>query len=258
MGIAIGDYDEDGDLDMYFTSIDEMVLLQNQTVQGSPTFHEVTAGAGVHVASIGWGALFFDCDNDGRQDLYLATMLPDPGLTNRLFRNLGDGSFEDLSKASGADDPGPTIGVASADYDGDGRIDLVIGNLDVGYVLYRNQTPSSGAWLRMSFEGRPPVSRDALGTRVYLTTDDGRVQLRELKSGSSFGAGNEIALHFGLGDRQVDRVRVVWPDGFVEEHATAAAIPRWHLVYPAIFSDGFETGDLSAWSGTRQTRRGRR
>ncbi len=246
MGIAVGDYDTDGDLDFYFSSIAEMVLLQNQTSQGSPTFVDVSEAAGVTVDSIGWGTLFFDCDNDGLQDLYLATMLPDPGKTNRLYANLGDGTFADLSEASGAADPGPTLGVASADYDADGRVDLVIGNLDDAYYLYRNQT-AGGGWLRMTFEGRGPVNRDALGTRVYLTAG-GRTQLQELHSGSSLGAGNEIALHFGLGAAAVEEVKVVWPDGLTEVYPAPLAAPRWHLIYPAIFADGFESGDLSAWS----------
>ena len=149
MGVAVGDYDADGDLDLYFSSIGPQVLLQNQTSQGSPTFIDVAEAAGVQSDTIGWGPIFFDYDNDGWLDLYLATFttLPDPG--NRLFHNKGDGTFTDVSAGSGANDESASMGLAYADYDNDGWVDFIIGNYGDDYVLYRNvaQGEQAGDWL---------------------------------------------------------------------------------------------------------------
>jgi hypothetical protein len=138
MGVAADDWDQDGDLDIYFTNAGKMVLLQNQ---GDGTFVNVAAEAGVELNSraVGWGALSLDYDNDAARDLYVALMRRDqPGAFNPLFRNDGTGVFTDIGPASGADDPGPSVGVAAADYDNDGWVDLVVGNYDRGYRLFRN------------------------------------------------------------------------------------------------------------------------
>ncbi len=246
MGIASGDYDSDGDLDFYFSSAGEMVLLQNQASQGNLVFLDVTDPAGVNVNAIGWGTAFFDYDRDGWLDLYLATMSG----PNRLFHNLGDGTFEDVSNGSGADDPGPTIGVAAGDYENDGWPDLVIGNYDDGYRLFRNRGVAGAGnhWLTLRLEGRGPVNRDAIGARVYLTTTGGRTLMQEVSSDSSLGAGHDLALHFGLGGAVVESMTVVWPDGTVSGFGSVPIDRVWRLVYGTIFDDGFESGDASAWT----------
>ncbi len=106
------------------------------------------------------------------------------------------------------------MGLAYADYDKDGWIDFVVGNWNRGYRLYRNQGIEGGDnhWLTVKLTGDGPVNREAVGARVYLTDSDGRVQMQEVKSGSSLGAGNETALHFGLGRATVDIIKVVWPN----------------------------------------------
>ncbi|MEM9558381.1 MAG: CRTAC1 family protein [Acidobacteriota bacterium] len=251
MGLATGDYDNDGDLDFYYSSIAEAVLLENRTAQGSPTFVERSLEAGVSPDATSWGTVFIDYDNDGWLDLYLATMNAEPWRANRLYRNRGDGGFDDLSDASGCNDAGPTLGVAKADWDLDGRVDLVIGNFDIGYTLYRNQDSSGHRWLRVELEGGGPVDRDALGTRVSVRTDDGRMQLRELRSGSSLGAGDELALQFGLGAAMIDWVDVRWLDGTEQSFPAPATNQTLRLRHPfadRFFADGFETGDLTAWS----------
>ena len=255
MGIAVGDYDNDGDLDLYFSSIDEMVLLENQTMQGSPTFLDVTDAAGVNIpATAGWGTFFFDFDNDGWQDLYLATMpTAAPEWTNRLFRNLGGArgqvTFEDVSDVSGASAEGATLGVATGDFDVDGRVDMVIARYDDGYYLFHNETDAPSS-LTVTLEGRGPMNRDAIGARVHLATVAGPAQVKELKTGSSLGAGNEVVLHFGLNDSPISSMSVVWPDGLVQVVDPPPAGPRVHLVYPSIFASGFETGDASDWGAT--------
>ncbi|MEM1177819.1 MAG: CRTAC1 family protein [Acidobacteriota bacterium] len=261
MGIAIGDYDNDGDLDFYYSSIAEAVLLENQWSQGNHAFIERSIAAGVSPNATSWGTVFFDYDNDGLLDLYLATFNEDPGRTNRLYRNLGDGTFADVSDASGCDDNRMSMGVAAGDYDGDGWVDLAVGNWGDGFELYRNQLgdgPASeggGQWLRVRVEGGGPIDRDGLGTRVTLRTDDGRTQLRELRSGSSIGAGEEMVLHFGLGGASITGLDVLWLDGTAESLPIPAPNQVLDIRHPRageIFLDGFETGDTSRWFASVQ------
>lgn len=215
MGLATGDYDNDGNLDFYFSNAGPMTLLQNQ---GDGTFGNVAETAGVRYAQgVGWGAVFLDYDNDGWQDLYLSIMEGVAGGSpaNPLFHNNGDGTFTNLGESSGAANPGRTIGVAAADYDQDGWVDLIIGNYDTGYFLYRNMTGSqfSNNWLTLKLVGSGYVNRDAVGARVTVTDSNGRSQLQEVKNGSSLGSGDWLELHFGLGTATVDEVRIRWPGG---------------------------------------------
>ena len=167
---------------------------------------------------VGWGTAFFDFNNDGWLDLFLsasefarlgeapsapeAMLLPFPNL---LFENRGDSTFLDVTPVSWQQQPKPSMGVAYADYDHDGQVDLVVGNFTVGYSLYRNASlrGAGNHWLTVRLEGRPPVNRDAIGARVFVTTADGLTRMQEVKSGSSLGAGNDTALHFGLGESMV-------------------------------------------------------
>jgi cytochrome c peroxidase len=220
MGVASDDWDQDGDLDIYFTNAGKMVLLQNQ---GDGTFVNAAAEAGVELNpdSVGWGAVSLDYDNDGARDLYVALMMADrPGAYNPLFRNDGTAVFSDVGPASGAADPGPSVGVASADYDNDGWVDLVVGNYDRGYHLYRNTALAGDAnrWLALTLVGGGPVNRDAVGARAIVTTSDGRVQMQDVHNGSSVGSGNALALHFGLGQAEIKSVEIVWPDGSSQVH----------------------------------------
>ncbi len=233
MGLATADYDRDGDLDFYFSNAGPMTLLQNQ---GDGTFGNVAELSGVDFPQgVGWGSVFFDYDNDGWQDLYLAIMEGVGGSQppNPLFKNNGDGSFTNLDSRSGAGDTGRSIGVAYADYDNDGWVDLVVGNYDEGYHLYRNQagefTPHH--WLAVHLVGGGPVNRDAVGTRVWVTDQFGHTQLQEVKNGSSLGSGDTLLLHFGLGEAQVDKVEVLWPDGTVQQIEDMPVNERHEIVY---------------------------
>lgn len=220
MGLASTDYDNDGDIDFYFSNAGPMALLQNQ---GDGTFVDVANLAGVDLEGngIGWGAVFLDFDNDGFRDLYLALTdrLPDGQPINPLFRNHGDGSFREVEVQSGLAHSGKTLGVAYADYDNDGWVDLVIGNYNEGYALYRNLGTIGSGNHRISIRlvGGGPVNRDAIGARVYVRTIDGRTQMQEVQCGSSLGAGNATILYFGLGESQIETLTIRWPDGLKQE-----------------------------------------
>ncbi|MFQ5421195.1 MAG: CRTAC1 family protein [Anaerolineae bacterium] len=222
MGLATADYDNDGRLDFYFSNAGPMTLLRNQGGQ----FADVAADAGVQFPQgVAWGAVFLDYDNDGWQDLYLAVSDPADGksdVRNPLFRNNGDGTFVDVGQASGAADPGHSIGVAAADYDRDGRVDLLVGNFDEGYHLYRNQS-AGGHWIGFHLQGGEGVNRDGIGARVTVTTPDGRTQTQEVICGSGVGGSSMLDLHFGLGEADVADVSVSWPNGQTETAVKLAA-----------------------------------
>ena len=248
MGLAVGDYDNDLDLDFYFSDMGEpMSLLQNVDGRFRNASEAAGVGADRHGRIVGWGTAFFDFDNDGWLDLFLAATgysprFSDPGApidllflphANVLFRNRGYGNYVEVTPASWRARPDPSMGVAYADYDGDGFVDLVVGNFDVGYTLYRNAglAGADNHWLTVRLEGRAPVNRDAIGARVFVTAGDGRPRMQEVKSGSSLGAGNDTALHFGLGGAATADVRVLWPDGTEAVFDGVAADQVWHLVY---------------------------
>jgi hypothetical protein len=232
MGLAITDYDDDGDLDMFVTDIGPPHFLENQ---GDGTFVDVTERTKTGYDHESWGTVFLDYDNDGRQDLYFALGIAfgfeSP---NRLFWNAGDGTFEDVSDTSGASDAAYTIGVASGDYDNDGAVDLVIGNWARGYRLLRNLATEQNdhAWITLKMVGGGFVNRDAIGTRVTVVTSDGRRLTQEVKSGSSNGSGNDMRLHFGLGDAAIDHLEIRWPDGLRQTVEDVEPRQRLTLPYP--------------------------
>jgi hypothetical protein len=245
MGLAVGDYDNDQDLDFYFSNmVNPMTLLQNQNGR----FADMTDPAGVKVGpsgAVGWGTAFFDYNNDGWLDLYLTTTefvqhittMPPEGMLlgypDYLFQNNGDGSFTDVSPASWTQKPTASMGVAYADYDNDGWVDFVLGNWNDGYDLHHNEGVAGpdNHWLTIRLAGGGPVNRDAVGARVYLTTSDGRTQMQEVINGSSLGAGNDLALHFGLGPATIDKVTVVWPDGLTQDFDDVSSDQIWQLTY---------------------------
>ena len=236
MGLATTDYDNDGDIDFYFSNAGPMVLLQNQ---GDGTFVDVAVEAGVDMADhIAWGTAALDYNNDGWEDLYLAVMSTaghDKLSTNPLFHNNGDGTFTRIRSGSGAGDVGPTMGVATADFDNDGWVDLLLGNKDNGYSLLRNQTGdlTDNHWFSLALVGDGPVNRDAVGSRVTVQTADGTVQVREVQNGSSLGAGNSLTLHFGLGTAvAIDTLTIRWPDGRVQAFTDVPASRTVTLPYP--------------------------
>ena len=228
MGLAVGDYDGDGRLDMFVTNIGDNVLYRNR---GTGSFVETNNRAGVTRGvvrgedSVGWGTAFLDIDNNGLLDLYFVagTLYPEPmddgeyppDQPNAMFRNRGDGTFEDVSSLTRTDHTGCGRGLAVADYDGDGFLDLLIANMDQRPALLRN--PGNGnSWLQVQLAGTVS-NRDGIGARLSLEAG-GRTQIREIQSGTSFLSQNSLVAHFGLDKAgNVDRLTVKWPSGVVQE-----------------------------------------
>jgi len=234
MGLAAGDYNNDGNMDYFYSNVGPMELLQNQ---GDGTFKEVAKQAGVQTPNgIGWGSVFLDYNNDGWRDLYLSiadtTDHKDIG-ANKLFQNNGDGTFTSVACNNESTDIRMSIGVAYADYNHDGWVDLVIGNLDEGYRLYENQQgqTSNNHWLAFELAGAGPVNRDAVGSRVYITTRNGITQMQDVISGSSVMAGNDLAQYFGIGLERSADVRIRWSNGEEQVFQNVKADTRYKIQY---------------------------
>ena len=230
MGVDASDYDNDGDFDLYVT--DMVYTMYLMTNNGAGVFQNDARSAGVAINyapdnNVAWGNAFFDYNNDGWQDLFVALTayvqelpqlyveLTDPR-PNALFENNTDGTFTDVSAGSGIDTPHATLGVAYADYNRDGWVDLATGNWDEGYRLYQNMgaTAADNHWIAFDLSGDgETVNRDAVGSRVYVQTDNGIQQMQEIKIGSGLGASNDTTLHFGLGQSSIEEVVVRWSNG---------------------------------------------
>jgi len=212
MGIAIGDYDLDGDFDLYFSSIGEQVLLQSQVAQGSMTFVEQSDPSGLNFGEIGWATLFLDADNDGDEDAYIANYGTTPANADRFYVNDG-GVFTDISTTSGISTLGRTQGAAQGDYDNDGRIDVATTDWNDQYRLFRNVRADDHGWVAFTLTGSPGMNRDAIGALIRIVDGSGRSQLRQVMSGGSRGAGNQVWAHFGLGNSELQTVEIQWPNG---------------------------------------------
>jgi hypothetical protein len=221
MGLAIGDYDRDLDLDVAISNIEANKLLRNNR---DGTFTDVAAYARVgraiqraDVPSITWGTAFFDLNLDGWEDLYFAegpTDIRRGNWENQLFVNDTKGRFLDLSVPSGAADAGFSRGVAFADYDRDGRVDLYVVNQTGTPRLYRNVTAKGGHhWLEVDLVGTAS-NRDACGAQLVLTAAR-KSMMRQVFCGStSLASGSDATAHFGLGRAtRVSRLVVRWPSG---------------------------------------------
>lgn len=226
MGIAVGDYDRDLDLDMALSNIEATALLRNG---GDGTFRDFAARAGVarpnqrvREKSITWGLAFADLNLDGWEDLYVVggslaqEARPEPQ-ANAVFANAGGGRFADLSAPSGAADDGVGRGLSLADYDRDGRMDLYVVNQGGRPLLFRNVTPRAGRhWLEVDTVGSAS-NRDGCGATLVATVGSAKL-LRQVFCGSvGLGGGSDPVVHFGLGRAErVDVLRIVWPSGRVQ------------------------------------------
>jgi len=219
MGLASGDYDGDGDPDIFVTNfaLDASTLYQNV---GDCLFADVSIKTSIKqptFAPLSWGATFADFDRDGDLDLFVANghIYPQADVTpaanttfrqtNLLLANDG-GRFRDVSADAG---PGLAVreashGLAAGDIDGDGDIDLVVVNIDAAPTVLRNESASRGAWLLV----------DAPGARRVEITAGGRTQVAHRAIGGSFLSVSDTRFHFGLGvARTIDRLLVIWPGG---------------------------------------------
>jgi len=229
MGVAVGDYDNDGLMDLFVTTFadDNYALFHND---GKNFFTDVSYPSGVGEPTIpwlGWATFFLDYNNDGYKDLFAVNGHVYPEVDGRLkesyrqplqlFENLGRGKFREVSPAVGLVQLARRSGRGGAycDYDNDGDIDMVVSNIDDRPMLLRNEGGNTSNWLELKMAGTAS-NRDGIGARVKVVTGD-LVQYDHVRAGGSFLSGNDIRLHFGLGNRTgVESIEVRWPSGRID------------------------------------------
>ena len=233
MGLAVGDYENNGHLDLVSTDFsDDYDLVFLNDGQGNLTDVSYKSGvASPTVPFVGFGDGFLDYDNDGWKDLLIVNghvypqvdQHPDWGMSYAqrplLFHNLGNGKFELVPavEGTGLAAIGVGRGAAFGDLFNDGKVDVVINNLDGPPTLLRNVNPDHHHWVELKLIGHGKTPRDAVGTTVYLTAG-GMRQREDVLSGGSYLSSSDMRAHFGLGDAdKVDGVEIRWAGGPVEE-----------------------------------------
>jgi hypothetical protein len=251
MNVDWGDFDNDGLLDIYVTNITDDYMREGNFLwhnNGNLTFTDVSRETGTAETGWGWGAKFFDYDNDGWLDLYVVngwvsagkeSYVPDifamvikPGIDfadarnwppmgdkslsgyekKKLFHNEKGQVFKDEAKRHGVDSIRDGRGIAIADFDNDGRLDMFVANANGEPYLYRNTEPTGNHWVQFALEGTKS-NKTAVGAQVRLTAG-GMTRLQFISGGNSFAGQSSSRVHFGLGDvAKIDQIEVRWPAG---------------------------------------------
>jgi enediyne biosynthesis protein E4 len=228
MGLAVGDYNRDGKVDLYVTAFsdDYNALYRNE---GDGNFTDVTNQVGLGEPTIpflGWGTGFLDFDNDGLLDLFVANGHVYPGVDQQdwgttwkqrpqLFRNVNAERFDVVPAATGSGLAAIISGRGAAfgDLFNDGHIDVVINSVDSPPTLLRNAVKNNAHWIALKLVGGPNSPRDATGATVFLTCGQAK-QRADIVSGGSYGSSSDPRVHFGLGPCDtVDAIEIHWPSG---------------------------------------------
>jgi enediyne biosynthesis protein E4 len=235
MGVGVADYDADGWLDIVRTNFsDQLTTLYRNNGDGTFRDASLEAGLGINRKYLGFGAGFFDYDNDGWLDIFLANghvyaQIAGRGLylsykqPRLLYQNLRNGRFKDVSADAGPGIQATAVGrgCAFGDVDNDGDIDIVINNLDAAPSVLRNDGGNRNSWLMIKCRGTRS-NRSAIGTRVRVVAG-GHSQIAEVMSGSSYYSQNDLRLHFGMGKAsRADLVEVFWPSGQKESFTSVS------------------------------------
>jgi hypothetical protein len=228
MGADFRDVNNDGLPDLWHTAIENETfpLFINERKGQFRNASRDSRLANLTRPMSGWSNAIVDLDNDGWKDLVVArsNVLDNIGEISRhfryaepnaVFRNLGNGQFEDVSASAGADftRPAPHRGLAFGDLDNDGRMDLVITALGAPVSIFRNTTQNKNHWILLKLEGTKS-NRMGIGARVRVITDDGRTLYNEATTSTGYAASSDPRVHFGLGSsRVVKEIEIRWPSG---------------------------------------------
>ena len=225
MGLAIGDYNNDGLFDLFVTNFaqDYNTLYENS---GKGYFSDVSGRAGLGASSrpfMGWGTFFFDADKDGWEDIFVANghLMPDidkAGVSlkyhqrNQFYHNTGTGKFLDISEELGPALKSEQVsrGAAFGDYDNDGDLDILVANLDSKPSLLRNETTSPHHWISIQLRSQGQ-NTDAIGAKIKVSNGI-NTQIREIRTGTSFQAQNDIRQYFGIGESVSIDLEIIWPN----------------------------------------------
>jgi len=254
MNVDWGDYDNDGLLDIYVTNITDEYMKEGNFLwhnNGNLTFSDVSRETGTYDTGWGWGAKFLDYDNDGWLDIYavngwvsagkesyvpdIFAMITTPGLDltdarnwpvmgtkslsgyqkKRLFHNERGQIFRDQAPRHGLDSELDGRGIGVADFDNDGRLDLIVANANAEPLLYRNTMPAGPHWVAFLLEGTKS-NRAAVGAQVRIQVD-GKKRLSFVNGGNGFAGQSSSRVHFGLGTAdKIECAEIRWPSGHVE------------------------------------------
>lgn len=243
MGIAVGDFDNDLDMDYYLTNLGQNVLLQNL---GNGQFRDYASEAGLtdtyqadSLLSVGWGTVFADFDNDTDLDLYVVNgYIPAAPFikngksnANRLFENDGTGHFKPIQLPETLQSPERGRGLTCADIDGDGDLDFLVVNVNRQATpdtiqkvqLFRNNLQNNNNYLSIKLLTQN-YNRYGIGSKIYLISN-GHKYMQEASGGYGTHASQHSSIaHFGLGTHsQIDSLMVVWPDGKKQIHTNISA-----------------------------------
>jgi enediyne biosynthesis protein E4 len=228
MGLDFRDFDNDGYPDVAYVALNRQTfpLFRNT---GKGDFTEVTASSSITSQSLGmsgFGPALYDFDNDGWKDLFVsrghvsATHPPgaDVKQPNTVFRNLGSsGKWQALTEEAGfaQSTAARHRGCALGDFDGNGRIDVVVTSMDANAELWMNHSPKAGHWLDIALHGTKS-NRDGIGARIQVVTKTG-VQYNHQTSSVCYASSSLGPVHFGLGaDSKAQKVQITWPSGIVQ------------------------------------------
>jgi hypothetical protein len=228
MGSDFRDINNDGLPDIWHTAVEfETFPLYTNHPGGNFSDQTVASGlARLTAQKSGWGNGIVDFDNDGWKDLFVARSnvldninklvaerhYPEP---NSVFRNLGNGRFEDVSSESGPDmeEKAAHRGVAFGDLFNDGRVDMVVSVLDGRVKLFHNISAGGNHWILLNLVGTKS-NRMAIGAQVHITTEDGRSQWNEVTTAVGYASSSDSRVHFGLGrDTRIREIEIRWPSG---------------------------------------------
>jgi hypothetical protein len=254
MNVDIGDYDNDGLLDIYVTNITDEYMKECNMLwhnNGDGTFTDVSRETGTCETLWGWSAKFGDYDNDGLLDLFVVNGLRSAGKDNyipvlvdlitrpgvdftdarlwpsigdmtwsgyqkkKFFRNLDGHSFKEMAAQVGVDNDKDGRGIGVGDFDNDGRLDFYQTNADQNSLFYHNVSTDTGHWVELKLVGTKS-NRDAIGARVTLKTAS-KSMIREVDGGNGYAGQSMQRVHFGLGaDTAIASLRIRWPSGIVQ------------------------------------------
>ena len=242
MGVAIGDYDRNGTMDIFKTNFaGDTSTLYSNTGESMCDDRTFAAGIGLNTRWLGWGTAFVDLDNDGWLDLFLTNghvypevrqLKTEAGYEQRkvVYRNIGGRRFVDVSERLGPPITTPKAGRGAAfgDFNEDGAIDVAIANVNDLPDLFRLTSDPRNHWITIKLVG-VQSNRDAIGARVHSVAGDAQ-QWQEVRGGGSYLSQNDFRVHFGLGAAtRVDRLDVRWPNG-LEESWENLDVDRFHTL----------------------------